>query len=177
MRRGVLCKCCITEPAKETETNLRTPNRLVKNYWLVAIGWLALAVQSDAQIGWSLEQCEQHYGKPVSAPVKNIDPSVTQYHFKSGKLELYVRISADTHQAMAVYYSRLDRGPFSDSEIKQLLQQNGADLNWTTHQEENPASSDEKSWIGQRAGKTILSASYRLLEEGEGYVLNIWTGS
>jgi hypothetical protein len=149
----------------------------MKNYWLVAVGWLVLAIHGYAQIGWSLEKCEQHYGKPVSAPAKNIDPDVVQYHFESGKLELYIRISTSTHLVTAMYYSKRDHGPFSDGDIKRLLQDNGADLNWTEHQEENPASSDEKSWIGQRAGKTILSASYRLMEEGEGYVLNIWSGS
>ncbi len=152
------------------------PNPFRKS-WLTLVMLAGLVTQSQAQIGWALAQCQQHYGNPVSAPVKNIDPGVTQYHFKSGKLELYVRISADTHRAIAVYYSRLDRGPFSDGEIKQLLQENGSDLNWTVHQEESPASSDQKSWIGQRAGKMILSASYRLMEEGEGYVLNIWSGT
>ena len=150
---------------------------LMKNSWFVAIGLLAFAVHSRAQIGWNLDQCQQHYGSPVSAPVKNIDPGVTQYHFKSGKLELYVRISENTHLATAVYFSKRDHGPFSGAEITGLLRANGADLNWTEHQAEQPASSDQKSWIGQRAGKTILSASYRLMEEGEGYELNIWSGS
>lgn len=152
------------------------PNPFRKS-WLTLVMLAGLVTQSQAQIGWTLDQCQQHYGNPVSAPVKNIDPGVTQYHFKSGKLELYVRISADRHLVIAVYYSRLDRGPFSEGEIKRWLQDNGPDVTWTEHQEEPPASSDQKSWIGQRAGKTILSASYRLMEEGEGYVLNIWTGS
>lgn len=152
------------------------PNPFRKS-WLTLVMLAGLVTQSQAQIGWTLNQCQQHYGKPVSAPAKNIDPDVVQYHFESGKLELYIRISTSTHLVTAMYYSKPDHGPFSDGDIKRLLQDNGADLNWTEHQEENPASSDEKSWIGQRAGKTILSASYRLMEEGEGYVLNIWSGS
>lgn len=144
--------------------------------WLVAIGLLALAVHSYAQIGWSLEKCEQHYGKPVSPPEKNIDPGVVQYHFESGKLELYVRISTSTHLVIAMYYSRLDRGPFSNADIMRLLQENGRDLGWVPLGGEQSPTADQKNWMGIRNGNTVMSASYRLMEEGEGYVLNIWTG-
>jgi hypothetical protein len=146
---------------------------------LALMASVVLSGQSEAQIGRTLEQCEQHYGKPVSAPNRNIDPGVIQYHFVSGKLDVSVRISTNTHTATAVYYSKLDHGPFSGAEIKQLLNENGPELNWSVDQDTHPARSDDKSWIGQKGGKAVLNAMYAHLEEGEGYVLNIYpsTGS
>ncbi len=152
------------------------PNPFRKS-WLTLVILVGLVTQSQAQIGWALAQCQLHYGNPVSAPVKNIDPGVTQYHFKSGKLELYVRISTDTHVVIAMYYSRLDRGPFSNAAIMQLLQENGGDLSWVPLGGEQSPTADQKNWLGRKNDKTVLSASYRLMEEGEGYVLNIWSGS
>jgi hypothetical protein len=151
----------------------------MKQIVLVLTALVALGGQSEAQIGRTLEQCEQQYGKPVSAPNRNIDPGVIQYHFVSGKLDVSVRISTNTHTATAVYYSKLDHGPFSGAEIKQLLNENGPELNWSVDQDAHPARSDDKSWIGQKGGKAVLNAMYAHLEEGEGYVLNIYpsTGS
>jgi hypothetical protein len=149
----------------------------MKKASLALAALIILCAHGNAQIGWTLEKCEQHYGKPVPEPTQHIDQGVTQYHFKSGKLDLYARISASSHLVTAMYYSKLDRGPFSTAEITRLLKENGADLNWSEHQAEQPASSDQKSWVGQKNGKTILDASYRLMEEGEGYVLNIWAGA
>jgi hypothetical protein len=150
---------------------------LFRKAWLTLTMLAGLVTQSQAQMGWTLDQCQQHYGKPVSAPVKNIDPGVNQYHFKSGKLELYVRISVDMHVVTAVYYSRLDHGPLSSAELMKLLQENGKDLSWVPLGGEQAPSADEKSWMGIRNGKTVMSASYRLMEEGEGYVLNVRAGS
>jgi hypothetical protein len=141
---------------------------------LVLMALLGLNVQSEAQIGRTLEQCEQQYGQPVSAPNKNIDPAVIQYHFVSGKLDISVRISASTHLATTVYYSKVSHGAFSTAEIRQLLHENGPDLNWSAYQDAHPARSDDKSWIGQKGGKTTFNATYAHLEEGEGYVLNIY---
>jgi hypothetical protein len=151
----------------------------MKKIVLALTALVALGVQSEAQIGRTLERCEQQYGKPVSAPNRNIDPGVIQYHFVSGKLDVSVRISTDTHLATTVYYSKLDHGPFSGTEIKQLLNENGPELNWSAYQDAHPARSDDKSWIGQKGGKAVLNAMYAHLEEGEGYVLNIYpsTGS
>jgi hypothetical protein len=152
-------------------------NELMKKSCLGLAVLVLLMGQTYAQIGSTLEKCEQHYGKPVSEPNKNIDPDEVQYHFVSGKLDLYVRISTKTHLATAVYYSKVDRGPFSNADLMRLLQENGEGLNWLPHQTTQPASADEKDWIGQKNGKTVLTASYRLMEEGEGYVLNIRAGS
>jgi hypothetical protein len=152
-------------------------SELMKKSCLALAALVVLTGQSDAQIGATLEKCEQHYGKPVSEPNKNIDPGVIQYHFVSGQLDLYIRISTKTHLATAVYYSKIDRGPFSNADLMRLLQENGEGLNWLAHQGEQPASADEKDWIGQKNGKTVLAASYRLMEEGEGYVLNVRVGS
>ena len=146
----------------------------MKQIVLVLTALVALGGQSEAQIGRTLEQCEQRYGKPVSAPNRNIDPGVIQYHFVSGKLDASVRISTNTHTATAVYYSKLDHGPFSGAEIKQLLHENGPELNWSVDQDAHPARSDDKSWVGQKDGKAVLNAMYAHLEEGEGYVLNIY---
>jgi len=147
-----------------------------KKSWLILATLAMLSVQSPAQIGWTLGQCEQHYGKQASKPVKDIDPGVTQYHFVFGKLDLYVRISSNTNLVTAMYYSKLDRGPISDAEIIRLLRQNGGDLSWVPVGGEQPPSADQKNWMGVRNAKTVLSASYRLMEEGEGYVLNITVG-
>jgi hypothetical protein len=152
-------------------------NELMKKWCLALLALVVLTGQSHAQIGSTLEKCEQHYGKPVSEPNKNIDPGVIQYHFVSGKLDLYVRISTKTHLATVVYYSKVDRGPFSNAEIMRLLQENGEGLKWLPQHAEQPASADEKDWIGQQNGKTVLTASYRLMEEGEGYVLNVWVAA
>jgi hypothetical protein len=145
----------------------------MKNWCLALAALVVLTGQSDAQIGSTLENCEQHYGGPVSEPNKNIDPGVIQYHFLSGKLDVYVRISTKTHLVTALYYSKVDRGPFSSTDIMRLLQENGEGLKWLPQQAQQPASADEKDWIGQKNGKTVLTASYRLMEEGEGYVLNV----
>ena len=149
----------------------------LRKSWLPLIVLAGLVTQSQAQMGWTLDQCRQHYGKAVSAPVRNIDPGMDQYHFKSGKLELYVRISAEMHVVTAVYYSRLDRGPFSNADLMQLLRENGGDLSWVPLGGEQAPSADQKNWMGIRNGKTVMTASYRLMEEGEGYVLNVRAGS
>jgi len=81
------------------------------------------------------------------------------------------------HVVTAVYYSRLDRGPFSNADLMQLLRENGGDLSWVPLGGEQAPSADQKNWMGIRNGKTVMTASYRLMEEGEGYVLNVRAGS
>jgi hypothetical protein len=133
----------------------------MKKIALALMASVALSMQSNAQIGWTLEKCEQHYGKPEKL---YSGPDSTSYHFVSGK-HVFVSISPGTHLVNSVSYSKLSRGPFSTAEIKQFLQANGPDLEWSAYQEENPARPDDKSWVGKKGGKTVLHALYAQLEE------------
>jgi hypothetical protein len=127
---------------------------------LAFIASLALSAQSNAQIGWTLEKCEQHYGKPEKL-YSGLDS--TSYHFVSGQ-QVFVRISTSTHLVNSISFGKLSRGPFSMAEIKQLLQENGPDLEWSAYQEEHPARLEDKSWVGKKGGKTILHALYAHME-------------
>jgi hypothetical protein len=137
----------------------------MKQIALALMASVALSVPSDAQIGWTLEKCEQHYGRPEKL---HSGPDSTSYHFVSSQ-HVFVSISPSTHLVTSVSYSKLSHEPFSMAEIKQLLQVNGPDLEWSAYQEEHPARLDDKSWVGKKGGKTVLHALYAQLE-GDGAV-------
>jgi hypothetical protein len=135
----------------------------MKKMALVLMAAFGFTAHGNAQTGWTLEKCEQHYGKPEKL---YSGPDSISYHFVSGQ-HVFTRVSTSTHLVTGVSYSKLNRGPLSMDEIKQLLQKNGPGLEWSAYQEENPARSDDKSWIGKKDGKTILRALYAHLE-GDG---------
>jgi|GEM_PF-6699345 hypothetical protein len=135
----------------------------MKKIALALMASIAFGAQSHAQIGWTLEKCEQHYGKPEKL---YSGPDSTSYQFVSGQ-NIFVRISPSTHLVTSVSYGKLSRGPLSLVEIKHWLQENGPDLEWSTYQEEHPARVDDKSWVGRKGGRTVLHATYAHLE-GDG---------
>jgi hypothetical protein len=95
-------------PEKETQDTMK----ILPIILTVAI----LATTAKAGLGWSLEECTQHYGKPEYT---NSDPftDLPSYHFKTKDFEITVAIGSEGKAVEITYFAMV----IPEEDIKNLL--------------------------------------------------------
>jgi hypothetical protein len=84
-----------------------------------------LATTAKAGLGWSLEECTQHYGKPEYT---NSDPftDLPSYHFKTKDFEITVAIGSEGKAVEITYFAMV----IPEEDIKNLLAGNAPAAEW-----------------------------------------------
>ena len=118
-----------------------------------------LATTAKAGLGWSLEECIQHYGKPEYT---NSDPftDLLWYHFKTKGFEIQA-LPNDAGKVVGITYFSHE---MSEQDINSLLACNAPKAEWQKRSSKNSASwGEETDWIGLEDGSRKYSArSYTL---------------
>jgi hypothetical protein len=112
-----------------------------------------LATTAKAGIGWSLEECMQHYGKPVYT---NSDPftDLLWYHFKPKGFEIQALLNNAGRVVGITYFSH----EMSEQDINNLLASNAPKAEWRKRVKD-----DNAFWDGLKDGSRKYSArSYTL---------------
>lgn len=111
---------------------------------LMAFTSMTIAHSAKAGLGWSLSECQDHYG-PSLSPKPTSDNGRQKYLFHSG--DYYVSVWLFDDLVSCINYQRVDRGAISASEIGTLLQVNAPKADWSTDSEKD--ASGLSWWFGQ----------------------------
>src|SRR5580658_1119701 len=107
---------------------------MIKNTFLIlmALASLTIANSAKAGLGWSLSECQDHYGdslqkKPTSEYGRQ------KYLFQTGEYKISVWLFDDL--VSRIQYNRVDGGIISLTEIGTLLQVNAPKADWSVDSE------------------------------------------
>jgi hypothetical protein len=143
----------------------------MKKMLLISLTVTILANAAEAGLGWSLQECIQHYGKPVYT---NSDPftDLLWYHFKTKDFEIQALLNNACKVVGITYFSH----EMSEQDINNLLTNNAPKAEWRKRVKD-----DNAFWDGLEDGSRKYSArSYTLSDpdasaEVYGIVLEIET--
>jgi|ERR1700722_14888942 hypothetical protein len=136
----------------------------MKRLLVLAMILLILAGKSQAGLGWTLAECIQHYGKPLTTPESD---NQTWYGFSAKEYLILVWINGGEVSRVAYTKPTLSIG-----EVQALLSTNAPDAVWDDQPTKDEAN-NQFWWKGRRNG--VLA--YRAVETsamGQA-ALAIWT--
>jgi hypothetical protein len=111
---------------------------------LMALASLTIANTVKAGLGWSLAECQDHYGD--SRQVKPINENGRQkYLFRTD--DYYISVWLFDDMVSRINYQRVDGGVISQNEIGTLLQANAPKADWSVDAEKD--STGLAWWYGQ----------------------------
>jgi hypothetical protein len=114
-----------------------------------------LATTAKAGLGWSLEECIQHYGKPEYT---SSDPStdLPSYHFKAKGFEISALVNNEGKVVGIRYFSH----EMSEQDINNLLAGNAPKAEW-----QKRVKDEHTFWDGLEDGSRKYSASSYTLND------------
>ncbi len=114
-----------------------------------------LATTAKAGLGWSLEECIQHYGKPEYT---NSDPftDLPSYHFKTKSFEI-IGLPNNTGKVVGITYFSHE---MSEQDINNLLAGNAPKAEW-----QKRVKDDHAFWEGFEDGSRKYSARSYILND------------
>jgi hypothetical protein len=120
---------------------------------------------SQAGLGWTLNECIQHYGSPVAAPQPS--PDGIAYGFSAKGYFILVWINGGKVSRVGYNKSNLSTG-----EVRFLLSTNGRDAVWDDQPTKDEAN-NQFWWKARRNGVVVYFAMERNVTNGA--TLGIWT--
>ena len=93
---------------------------------ILAVGFLAST--GKAELGWTLEDCIQHYGRPEYTTTDTFT-DVPTYRFKARGFEITVLIGSQGKVVEITYFATV----ISEKDIKNLLDGNAPTAEWKKH--------------------------------------------
>jgi hypothetical protein len=136
----------------------------MKRLLIFAAILLVMAGKSQAGLGWTLDECEKHFGAPYGT--KKSEEGRTAYQFSSGEKWIVVSLLAD--KVSRISYSQLSGASYNSGQAQAFLAANAPLADWGDSSVEEDGS---RQWIGKIDGRT---AFWGLLE-ASGDSLTIWT--
>jgi hypothetical protein len=136
---------------------------------LTASLWLITQRPSQARIGWTLEECREHYGKEVDVSVPPAGPLHELVLFHAGNF--YIGVKFLDGKVGYIHYGKRgeDFGKkLSHEELSDLLEKNGSGCVWKPEGENGTSHEtwfeDQKllyvNWTGFRQDQPVMSAFY-----------------
>ncbi len=119
---------------------------MIKNAFLIlmACASLTIANSSKAGLGWSLVECQDHYGNSLRPEPKS-EYGRQKYAFRTGVYDISVWLFDDT--VTSIKYRKVDGSMISSNEIGTLLQVNAPKADWSGEAEKD--STGLLWWYGQ----------------------------
>jgi hypothetical protein len=111
---------------------------------LMALASLTIANTAKAGLGWSLAECQDHYGDSRQGRPTN-DNGRQKYFFRTD--DYYISVWLFDDAVSCISYKRVDGGVISQSEIGTLLQANAPKADWSVDAEKD--STGRVWWYGQ----------------------------
>ena len=110
---------------------------------LLAFASLIIANSAKAGLGWSLSECQHHYGDSLNKPTSEYGRQ--KYLFQAQNYYISVWLFDD--MVSRIQYERVDGGVISLNEIGTLLQVNAPKADWSVNSEKD--STGAVWWYGQ----------------------------
>ena len=113
----------------------------MKNILPIILTVALLATTAKAGLGWSLEECVQHYGKPeYTTPLTDALTDLPSYDFKTKGFEITAVIGSEGKVVGITYFSHV----MSEQDIDSLLAANAPKAEWQKRASKNSASKGEE---------------------------------
>jgi hypothetical protein len=103
---------------------------------LMACASLTIAPSAKAGLGWSLSECQDHYGDSLQYRATR-EYGRQKYIFRSG--DYYISVWLFDDMVSSIDYKKVDGGIISPSEIGTLLQVNAPKADWSADSEKDSA--------------------------------------
>jgi|HubBroStandDraft_3_1064219.scaffolds.fasta_scaffold45521_2 hypothetical protein len=111
---------------------------------LMACASLTIANSAKAGLGWSLSECQDHYGNSLHyTPTSEYGRQ--KYVFRTG--DYYISVWLFDDLVTCIHYKRADGGVISTNDIGTLLQANAPKADWSAESEKD--STGLVWWYGQ----------------------------
>ena len=119
---------------------------MIKKAFLILMAFASLTIANSAKagLGWSLSECEDHYGEPVHYKPAH---EYGRYKYLFRTREYYVAVWMFDDMVSRINYRRVDAGVISLSAIHTLLQVNAPKADWSSDPEKD--STGLFWWYGQ----------------------------
>jgi hypothetical protein len=117
-------------------------------YTLLLVAIAFFAKTAIAGLGWTLEECKQHWGEPTSTKTRPL--GISEYTFFAKGFE----IQADTDQQGKVGIVSYIKPSIGIDLATQIIQQNAPKASWEIH----PLDSKSYFWVGFENGSAAYSA-------------------
>jgi hypothetical protein len=137
----------------------------MKRFFVLAAAVSLMACNSQAGLGWTLDECIQHYGSPLADPTS--DSSGIEYGFSAKGYAILVWINGG--KVSRVGYSKLS---LSTGEVRVLLSTNGRDAVWDDQPTKDEAN-NQFWWKARRNGVVVYFAVEKNVTDSA--MLGIWT--
>jgi hypothetical protein len=131
----------------------------------VAVVLVTTAIKSLAALGWTLDECEQHYGKPTNPSERKDGKVVYFFHAKSYSIAAFI-LNGKVSRVMYSTTAILD-----SLQVKEFLTSNAPDADWGEPVEDR--ADDSYRWEGKKDRQAIYWAALKSL--GAQKILAIWT--
>jgi hypothetical protein len=120
--------------------------KIIKKPLLILMAFASLTIANTARagLGWSLSECQDHYGDSRQGKPTNEDGR-QKYFFRTDDYYISVWLFDDT--VSCINYKRVDGGVISQSAIGTLLQANAPKGDWSVDPEKD--STGLVWWYGQ----------------------------
>jgi hypothetical protein len=127
----------------------------MKRTLLTVLAVAFLATTAKAGLGWSLEECIQHYGKPEYTS-SNPFTDLPSYHFKTKAFEIQALLNNAGKVVGTTYFSH----EMSEQDINNLLAGNAPKAEW-----QKRVKDDHAFWEGFEDGSRKYSARSYILND------------
>jgi hypothetical protein len=111
---------------------------------LMAFASLTIANSAKAGLGWSLSECQDHYGDALYSKPKS-EYGRQKYLFQTQ--HYYISVWLFDDMVSCINYKRIDGGVISLSDVGTLLQVNAPKADWSVDSEKD--STGSVWWYGQ----------------------------
>jgi hypothetical protein len=140
---------------------------IMKHFALIlaaAVGLITSACNSQAGIGWTLDESIQHYGQPLMGP-NDVGMGCTSYGFKT-KGYMIVALYRNEKVVCITYMEPSNSGgarnlrmdALDEATVKAFLAGNGPDAVWTSATTAEKTTPDGSDWVGKVNEKPAYQA-------------------
>lgn len=137
----------------------------MKRFLVLAAAVSLIACNSKAGLGWTLDECIQHYGSPLADPTSDSDG--IEYGFSAKGYTILVWINGGKVSRVGYNKPSLSRG-----EVRVLLSTNGPDAVWDDQPTKDEAN-NQFWWKARRNGVVVYFAMEKSVTDSA--TLGIWT--
>lgn len=119
---------------------------------------LSLSISAQARLGWTLDECKEHYGEATARP--SVMDGTTVYDFTVSGIHITASIGID-NVVSKIEYWKADYSNWNLDQIKTLLEKNKGNCTWDYDNSTYFAKDGRTVWDGKYLGEIKQIACWK----------------
>jgi hypothetical protein len=144
----------------------------------IVISVASLAISARGQIGWTMDQCRDAWGRPLYKHSGYPDGEVIEFRPKQ---RIYIHFSKNGKVNSVTFWNTADAqnfaktAPLKDEEIKKILDENQGSYTWDGTQDDNiDQVSHRPAWIARDSDNNVKLVAFLDQEDKSGFVIRTY---